>query len=95
MATIYPRGEGNCYQVNRYTCGVPGCGARETVESVIPAGEHGLDVDEGPEGWRLLHGLWVCPNHEVMIDADLNLGKGVGIGPIEIARGEDFWRRNS
>jgi len=88
MAVIFPGGRGNCYQINRYLCGVPGCATEEFVEEVIPHGDPPLDPEAGPDGWRLLQNMWICPNHEILVEID-----GGGWDALRMMPGSTHWER--
>lgn len=86
---IFSGGRGNVSQTLTYRCGVPGCEAEEYVEQLVFTGEPLPDPwDERPDGWRLLHGLWVCPGHFIVVE-----GKEGGWQAMTMEEGTDHWER--
>lgn len=90
MIVIHPGGCGNVMQALTWKCGVPGCKAEEVHEEVVGIGEAGPDpMLDGPDGWRMLHRMWICPDHEVRIE--INEG---GWTAVRMMSGDDHWTRD-
>ena len=89
MIVIYPGARGNVMQTLTWKCGVPECDAEEVHEEVAAIGEAGPDpMLEGPDGWRLVHRMWICADHVVLVDHE------PGSTKLWMGRGDDHWTRD-
>ena len=89
MLVIHPKGRGNVSQKLTWKCGVPLCRAEEVAEEIVGIGEAGPDpMLEGPEGWRLVHHMWICPKHWIGVRIEES-------GPLALKMrpGTDHWER--
>ncbi len=93
MMVIHPGTRGNVMQALTWKCGVPGCEAEEVHEEVAGIGELPPDpMLEGPDGWRLVHRMWICARHEIVIDPVTMLDRIEG--GLVMLSGDDHWTRD-